>query len=70
MTETDLGNKAKLEEYENLVKDIREGFLLFYVSTMKTSGDFWERKDGEFRVDRDQLIGSVQDDYKYFYHIM
>ena len=69
MAETDFGNKTKLEEYETLVKDIREGFLLFYVSTMKTSGDFWERKDGEFRVDREQLIESVQADYKYLNHV-
>ena len=62
--ETEFG-KPKYEEHESLVRKIREAFLLFYVSSLKSYGECWEKKDGEFRLDRDKLIDIVEDDYKY-----
>lgn len=58
--------KAKSEELESCVWNIREAFLLFLVSTLKTYGDYWEKKDGEYQVNREKLVANSDEDYKWF----
>ncbi len=59
-------DKARAEEMEDQTRKIRDGFLLFFVSSLKACGEdeFWEKKDGDLRINRDKLVDGAEEDYK------
>ncbi len=57
-------DRRKAEDIEEQVRQVREGFLLFFVSSLKSCDDFWEKKDGDLRINRDKLIDGTAEDYK------
>ena len=58
-------SKKKIEERETLIKNLRNSFLLFFVSCLKNSNDFIILKDGSYKV-LHRKISKTNDDYKWF----